>query len=163
MRDHVSGIEVPAPVGRYVETAYADGVPGVGTAAMEGSGRFRQRPLPWLPFTNAIGSRPGMDRVSDMFVGLGPITVMKALDAFVGGRGITMFPSSADTGPRVDQGVATVRSGHDPRAHLGPLGRRARPVDQAAVRAGHRRARPRRAPAPAPRSRLRAGSRRSRP
>ena len=104
MRDHVSGIEVPAPVGRYVETAYADGVPGVGTAAMEGSGRFRNARSPGSPSRTPIGSRPGMDRVSDMFVGLGPITVMKALDAFVGGRGITKFPNSADTGPRVDQG-----------------------------------------------------------
>jgi hypothetical protein len=105
MRDHVSGIEVPAPVGRYIETAYADGIPGVDTAAMEGSGRFRQRPLPWLPFANTIWLRPGVDRVSDMFVRIGPITVMKVLDAYVDGRGITKFLSRADMGPRVDQGA----------------------------------------------------------
>ena len=70
-----------------------------------GSGRFRQRPLPWLPFANTIWLRPGVDRVSDMFVRIGPITVMKVLDAYVDGRGITKFLSRADTGPRVDQGA----------------------------------------------------------
>ncbi|HJS27067.1 MAG TPA: DUF6544 family protein [Actinomycetota bacterium] len=101
----ITGIEVPAPVGRYLEKAYADGVPEVGTAAMEGSGRFRERPLPWLPFANTIWLRPGADRVSDMFVRLGPITVMKVLDAYVDGRGITKFLNTADIGPRVDQGA----------------------------------------------------------
>jgi hypothetical protein len=54
-----AGSTYPAPVGRFIETAYPDGVPGVDTAAMEGYGRFRQRPLPWLPFTNTIWLRPG--------------------------------------------------------------------------------------------------------
>jgi hypothetical protein len=89
MPDHVSGIEVPAPVGRYIETAYADGVPAVGTAATDSSGRFRQRPLPWLPFKSTIWVRPGVNRVSDVFVRLGPIRLMKVLDAYVDGHGIT--------------------------------------------------------------------------
>lgn len=105
MRDPTSRIEVPGPVSRYLETAYADRVPEVETAAMEGSGRFRQRPLPWLPFASTIWLRPGSDRVSDMFVRLGPITVMKVLDAYVDGLGITKFLNTAATGPRVDQGA----------------------------------------------------------
>ena len=105
MRDATTGIAVPAPVARYLQTAYPDGVPEVATAAMEGSGRFRERPLPWLPFANTIWLRPGTDRVSDMFIRLGPITVMKVLDAYVDGRGITRFLNKADIGPRVDQGA----------------------------------------------------------
>ena len=105
MRDPIPRIEAPAPVSRYLETAYSDGVPEVGTVSMEGSGRFRERPLPWLPFANTIWLRPGADRVSDMVVRLGPITVMKVLDAYVDGRGITKFLHTADTGPRVDQGA----------------------------------------------------------
>lgn len=105
MHDPVPGSELPPLVARYLEAAYAGGIPEVTTAAIEGSGRFRQRPLPWLPFTNTIWLRPGHDRVSDMFVRLGPITVMKVLDAYVDGRGITKFLSKADVGPHVDQGA----------------------------------------------------------
>ena len=222
MHDHVSGIEY-----RRRSAGTSDGVrrwrPWGGHRRDGGSGRFRQRPLPWLPFANTIWLRPGVDRVSDMFVRIGPITVMKVLDAYVDGRGITKFLSRADTGPRVDQGrctrccasrscspragrgrrashgnpwtrtrractcrsepgsrsprsgstrtrgsrqpsrrcasrartdpgsladhdarVATVRRGAIPERIDGPLGRRARPVAQAAVRAGHHRGRPRR-------------------
>ena len=81
MRDPIPRIEAPAPVSRYLETAYSDGVPEVGTVSMEGSGRFRQRPLPWLPFANTIWLRPGADRVSDMVVRLGPITLMNIITA----------------------------------------------------------------------------------
>lgn len=105
MREPTTRIRVPAPVARYLETAYPDGVPEVDTAAIEGAGRFRERPLPWLPFANTIWLRPGFDRVSDMVVRLGPITVMKVLDAYVDGRGITRFLNKADTGPPVDLGA----------------------------------------------------------
>ena len=105
MPDASTGIEVPAPVARYLQTGYPDGVPEVATAVMEGSGQFRERPLPRLPFANTIWLRPGMDRVSDMFIRLGPITVMKVLDAYVDGRGVTRFLNKADSGPRVDQGA----------------------------------------------------------
>ncbi len=98
-------VDLPAPVRRFLDTAYPDGPPGVGTAVLEGSGRFRQRPLPPIPFANTISLRPGLDRVSDMFVRIGPITVMKVLDAFVDGHGITKFLRTADVGPEIDQGA----------------------------------------------------------
>lgn len=71
---------------------------------MEGSGRFRRHPLPWMPFGNTISLRPGADRVSEMFVHLGPFTLIKVLDAYVGGHGITKFLRTADVGDEIDQG-----------------------------------------------------------
>jgi hypothetical protein len=96
--------ELPPPVARFVELAYPDGPPEVQTVVMHGSGRFRRRPLPWIPMRDRISLRPGLDRVSDMTVVLGPITVMKVLDAYVDGYGITKFLNTADVGDQIDQG-----------------------------------------------------------
>jgi len=97
-------VDLPAPVRRFLDAAYPDGPPEVETAVMESTGRFRRRPLPWIPFANTISLRPGVDRVSDMLVRIGPFTVMKVLDAFVDGQGITKFLRTADVGPEIDQG-----------------------------------------------------------
>jgi hypothetical protein len=97
-------VDLPAPVERYLETAYPGGWPDVTTAVVEGSGRFRRRPLPWMPFRNQIHLRAGLDRVSDMQVVLGRVTLMKVLDAYVDGHGITRVPWGADVGAKIDQG-----------------------------------------------------------
>lgn len=94
----------PRPVARYLEIAYPDGVPEVDTVVMQCSGRFRRRPLPWIPMRDTISLRPGVDRVSDMTVVLGPLTVMEVLDAYVDGHGITRFLRTADVGNEIDQG-----------------------------------------------------------
>lgn len=39
-----------------------------------------------------------------MFVRIGPFTLLKVLDAYVDGHGITRFPRTADVGPQIDQG-----------------------------------------------------------
>lgn len=105
MTDTAEPEGLPTAVARYLAAAYAHEVPEVRSARIEGSGRFRERPLPWLPFANTIWLRPGRDRVSDMSVRLGPVTVMKVLDAYVDGRGITKFLNRADIGDNVDQGA----------------------------------------------------------
>lgn len=97
-------MDVPEPVVRYLEVAYPNGASEVGTAVMEGSGRFRIRPLPWLPVRNTISLHPGVDRVSDMLVGIAPLTVLKVLDAYVDGHGITKVLRKADVGGEIDQG-----------------------------------------------------------
>lgn len=96
--------QLPAPVARYLQAAYPDGPPEVETVVMEGSGRFRRRPLPWIPIRDRISLRPGVNRVSDMTVVLGPFTLMKVLDAYVDGHGITRFLRTADVGDQIDQG-----------------------------------------------------------
>lgn len=98
-------MDLPAPVARFVDAAYPEGVPEIETAVLEGSGRFRRRPLPWMRFGHTISLRPGVDRVSDMFVRLGPITLFRVLDAYVDGQGITRFLNTADIGGEIDQGA----------------------------------------------------------
>lgn len=95
---------LPAPVARFLEVAYPQGIPKVSPTSIETRGRFRRRPLPWLPVRIRIFLRPGIARVSDLHVRLGPVTVLKVLDAYVDGRGITQVLNSADTGPKIDQG-----------------------------------------------------------
>jgi Family of unknown function (DUF6544) len=95
---------LPTPVARFLDVAYPDGPPEVDTVVIEGSGRFRRRPLPWIPFRDRISLRTGRDRVSDMAVVLGPFTIMRVLDAYVDGSGITKFLRTADVGDRIDQG-----------------------------------------------------------
>lgn len=97
-------VEVPAPVDRYLEVAYPGGAPEVETAVMHAAGRFRQRPLPWLPVRNTISLHPGVDRVSDLFVRIGPVTVLRVLDAYVDRSGITKVLWKADVGDEIDQG-----------------------------------------------------------
>jgi hypothetical protein len=96
---------VPEPVERFARLAAPEGRPNPRTARIDGRGRFRRRPLPWLPMKARVHVVPGSDRVQDLDVGAGPITVMRVLDAFVDGRGITKVRRSADVGPRVDQGA----------------------------------------------------------
>lgn len=104
-RETMPAVDLPAPLARFLDVAYADGVPEIETAVLEGSGRFRRRPLPWIRFGNTISLRLGGDRVSDMFVRLGPITLFRVLDAFVDGHGITRFLNTADLGGEIDQGA----------------------------------------------------------
>ena len=99
-----SGSGLPDPVVRFLTSAFPDGVADVETARLEGRGRFRRRPLPWLPVRFRIFLRPGRDRVQDLEVVLGPVTLLRVLDAFVDGRGITRVLGSADTGAHIDQG-----------------------------------------------------------
>ncbi len=74
------------------------------TVLMHGSGRLRRRPLPRLPIRVRIAVRPGSDRVMDISVGAGPVALLRGLDAFIDGRGLTKVARSIDVGPEVDQG-----------------------------------------------------------
>lgn len=96
---------LPAPIRRMLEIAYPDGTPTPKTVVMRGSGRLRRKPLPWLPMKVRIFVRPGSDRVMDILVGMGPLTVMRGLDAYIDGRGFTKVAGSMDTGPEFDQGA----------------------------------------------------------
>ena len=96
---------VPSPVARYLETAYPYGPPAVGSAVVVGPARFRRRPLPWLPLRSTISLHPGVDRAADQVVGMGPVTFLRILDAYVDGRGITRVGGKADIGGHIDQGA----------------------------------------------------------
>lgn len=97
--------DLPAPVGRFAQITRPDPAHEAHTVLLEGRGRFRQRPLPWLPMRTRVHVVPGQARVMDILVAIGPLTLMRVLDAFVDGRGITKAVGSADVGPEIDQGA----------------------------------------------------------
>jgi len=49
--------------------------------------------------------RLGHGYVSDIRIGIGPITAMRGLDALVDGTGITVVGGTPSTGPEIDQGT----------------------------------------------------------
>jgi hypothetical protein len=96
---------LPPPVERFAERAAPGGEPNPRTIRILGRGRFCRRPLPWLPMKVVVHVALGAERAQDLLVGAGPLTVMRVLDAYVDGQGITKAGRSADVGPRVDQGA----------------------------------------------------------
>ena len=96
---------LPEPVRRFADLVHPGGAPENDTVLLEGHGRFRQRPLPWLPMRVRVHVVPGHARVMDILVTIGPLTLLRVLDAFVDGRGITKAIGSADVGPKIDQGA----------------------------------------------------------
>lgn len=96
---------LPEPIRRFLETAYPDGPPSVETVLIEGRGTLRRRPLPRLPFSGRVSVVPGSARVMDLAVGLGRVTLLRGLDAYVDGRGFTRVGRRIDAGPELDQGA----------------------------------------------------------
>ena len=96
---------LPAPVARFADLVQPEKAARARTLLLEGRGRIRQRPLPWLPMRIRIHVVPGEGRVMDLEMAFGPITVMRGLDAYLDGRGITKAVGSADVGPEIDQGA----------------------------------------------------------
>lgn len=97
--------ELPPPVRRFLEVAYPQVSPGPETILMDARGTLRRRPLPALPFSSRIFLRPGRDRVMEISLGLGPVTLLRGLDAYVDGRGFTRVGRTLQTGPPFDQGA----------------------------------------------------------
>jgi hypothetical protein len=72
---------------------------------LEGPARFKRGRLPYLPMRIRIWNRLGVERVSELEVGLLGLTLMRGLDAYVDGRGFTRVGSELSVGSEVDQGA----------------------------------------------------------
>jgi hypothetical protein len=98
-------LALPSPVERWRHLATSR-LPVPPTAIyLEGPARFRRGRLPYLPMRIRTWNRLGVERVSELEVGLMSITLMRGLDAFVDGRGFTRVGSELSIGPEVDQGA----------------------------------------------------------
>jgi hypothetical protein len=95
--------DLPAPVERFAELVRGDGEPR--TMLVEARGRFRRRPLPWLPIRTRAFVALGADRVMDIDVRVAKIHVLSGLDTYVDGRGLTRVGRRATIGPETDQGA----------------------------------------------------------
>ncbi|OGO58014.1 MAG: hypothetical protein A2Z32_06415 [Chloroflexi bacterium RBG_16_69_14] len=100
-----SRAELPAPVSRWLQVAYPDGVPDVDTLVFEGSARIKRGRMPWIPIHARMHHRLGRDHVADMRIKLGPLTLLRVIDASIAGVGISKVGRTADLGPQIDQGA----------------------------------------------------------
>lgn len=94
--------DLPAPVRRYFQVAFGDQVPRV--EAMVAWGRARANFGLWMPLRFRLYHRPGYDFRREMEVTWFGLPVLKALDQYINGKGMTGPVGNADTGPEVDQG-----------------------------------------------------------
>jgi hypothetical protein len=98
---------LPAPVAWWAEAARLRDVAVVRTIGTSGTGRVRLGALPWLPIDHRTVHRLGREQVRDIRLRIGLVPVVRVLDAFVDGAGITKIGPFASVGPEVDQGAFT--------------------------------------------------------
>lgn len=98
--------DVPAPVRRFFRAAYGDRAPRVESLAVYG--RARADFGIWVPLRFRLVHRPGREFERYMEVTWYGRTVLKALDRFVDGRGMTGPLGREATGPAVDQGATMI-------------------------------------------------------
>lgn len=96
---------LPAPVGRWVEAAGFDRLAGIETIGSIATGRIRIGPLPWLPVDVRTVHHLGRGQVRDIRLRIGPVPVLRVLDAYVDGAGITKIGPVPSVGPAIDQGA----------------------------------------------------------
>lgn len=94
--------DLPAPVRRYFQVAFGDEIPRV--ESMVAWGRARARFGIWMPLRFLLYHRPGYDFRRDMEVTWFGLPVLKAMDQYIAGVGMTGPVGNAETGAEVDQG-----------------------------------------------------------
>lgn len=94
--------DLPAPVRRYFQVAFGARLPRV--ESMVAWGRARANFGLWMPLRFRLYHRPGHDFRREMEVTWFGLPVLKALDQYINGVGMTGPVGKADTGLRVDQG-----------------------------------------------------------
>lgn len=94
---------LPAPVSRYLQVALGDQVPRIDSLVV--LGRARANFGIWLPLRYRLVHRPGHDFERYMEVTCFGVPILKAIDRYVNGSGMTGPIGSAATGPAIDQGA----------------------------------------------------------
>ncbi len=94
---------LPAPVRRYLQVVLGDHARRIESAVFWGraSANFGV----WMPMRFQLYHRVGYDFRRDMQVTWFGFPVLKALDQYVNGQGMTGLVGKTDTGARVDQGA----------------------------------------------------------
>lgn len=94
---------LPAPVRRYFQVAFGDQVPRVDS--LVAWGRARANFGIWMPIRFLLYHRPGQAFKRDMEVTWFGLPVLKAIDQYSNGKGMTGPLNHLETGPKVDQGA----------------------------------------------------------
>lgn len=93
---------LPAPVLRYLHVALGDHARRIESAVFWG--RAQANFGVWMPMRFQLYHRVGYDFRREMQVTWFGFPVLKALDQYVNGQGMTGLVGKADTGARIDQG-----------------------------------------------------------
>ena len=93
---------LPAPVRRYLQVALGDRSQRIESAVYWG--RARANFGVWMPLRFQLYHRVGYDFRRDMQITWFGLPVLKALDQYVNGQGMTGLVGKADSGARIDQG-----------------------------------------------------------
>lgn len=93
---------LPVPVRRYLQTVCGDSCPRI--ESMMAWGHARANFGVWMPLRFRLSHRPGYDFRREMDVTWFGLPVIKALDQYINGKGMTGPVGSAATGPEVNQG-----------------------------------------------------------
>jgi len=93
---------LPAPVLRYLHVALGEHAPRIESAVFWG--RAQANFGVWMPMRFQLYHRVGYDFRRAMQITWFGFPVLKALDQYVNGKGMTGLVGKADTGVRVDQG-----------------------------------------------------------
>jgi hypothetical protein len=94
--------KLPAPVRRYLQVALGDHARRIESAVFWG--RAQANFGVWMPMRFQLYHRVGYDFRREMQITWFGFPVLKALDQYVNGQGMTGLVGKADTGERVDQG-----------------------------------------------------------
>jgi hypothetical protein len=94
---------LPPPVQRYFQVAFGEQIPQV--ESLMAWGRARANFGLWMPLRFQLYHRPGRAFRRDMEVTWFGLPVLKALDQYVDGKGMTGPLGNLATGPEVDQGA----------------------------------------------------------
>lgn len=101
--DPASG-PLPEAVARWLEVAWPDGPGGHETVALIGRARIRRDGTgPRVPATFRMTHLLGRHHVAEIRVGIGPVTLARAFDAYVDGHGVAKVGTAIDCGPAYDQ------------------------------------------------------------
>lgn len=94
--------QLPAPVLHYLQVALGEHAPRIKSAVFWG--RAQANFGLWVPMRFQLYHRVGYDFRREMQITWFGFPVLKALDQYVNGQGMTGLVGKADTGARVDQG-----------------------------------------------------------
>jgi hypothetical protein len=95
--------DLPAPVRRYFQVAFGDQIPRVDS--MVAWGRACANFGLWMPLRFQLYHRPGHSFKRDMEVTWFGFPVLRAMDQYASGKGMTGPVGNLATGPKVDQGA----------------------------------------------------------
>lgn len=92
---------------RWLATAHRGKIPVATTAEFVGSGRIRLGRSPWLPVSYRTSHALGREFVADVAATWFGRPVVRGIDAYVDGRGVTKARETVTVGPGLDSSCAS--------------------------------------------------------